>query len=63
MIVFCFRPEYYWPGELKYRAQAELIVAKQRNGPTGSVDLVFEGEFTHFRDQTAAEMARQGRKI
>ena len=63
VIVFCFRPEYYWPGELKYRAQAELIVAKQRNGPTGSVDLVFEGEFTHFINQTAAEMARQGRKI
>ena len=63
VIVFCFRPEYYWPDELRYRQHAELIVAKQRNGPTGSVDLVFEGEFTHFRDQTGAEMAREGRTI
>jgi replicative DNA helicase len=63
VIVFCFRPEYYWPDEPRYRRHAELIVAKQRNGPTGSVDLVFEGEFTHFRDQTGAEMAREGRTI
>lgn len=30
--------------------KAELIIAKQRHGPTGKVDLMFEGEFTRFAD-------------
>jgi replicative DNA helicase len=30
--------------------KAELLVAKQRHGPTGKIDLFFEGEFTRFAD-------------
>jgi len=30
--------------------RAELIIAKQRHGPTGKIDLFFEGEFTRFGD-------------
>ena len=30
--------------------RAELIIEKQRHGPTGKVDLIFEGEFTRFAD-------------
>ena len=30
--------------------KAELIIAKQRHGPTGKIDLFFEGEFTRFGD-------------
>jgi replicative DNA helicase len=30
--------------------KAELILAKQRHGPTGKIDLFFEGEFTRFAD-------------
>jgi replicative DNA helicase len=30
--------------------KAELIIAKQRHGPTGSIELFFEGEFTRFAD-------------
>ncbi len=30
--------------------KAELILAKQRHGPTGKIDLFFEGEFTRFTD-------------
>jgi replicative DNA helicase len=29
----------------------ELIVAKQRNGPTGTIDLVFLSEFTRFESR------------
>ncbi len=30
--------------------KAELIIAKQRHGPTGKLDLFFEAEFTRFAD-------------
>ena len=30
--------------------KAELIIAKQRHGPTGAVRLFFEAEFTRFGD-------------
>ena len=30
--------------------KAELIIEKQRHGPTGKIDLFFEGEFTRFGD-------------
>jgi replicative DNA helicase len=30
--------------------RAELLIEKQRHGPTGKVDLFFEGEFTRFAD-------------
>jgi replicative DNA helicase len=30
--------------------KAELIIAKQRHGPTGTIPLFFEGEFTRFGD-------------
>jgi replicative DNA helicase len=33
--------------------KAELILAKQRHGPTGKIDLFFEGEFTRFADLDA----------
>ena len=30
--------------------QADLIIAKQRHGPTGTIQLFFEAEFTRFAD-------------
>ena len=32
-------------------AQADIIVAKQRNGPTGDVKLVWRSEFTRFENR------------
>jgi replicative DNA helicase len=34
----------------KAHNKAELIIAKQRHGPTGTIELFFEGEFTRFGD-------------
>ncbi len=34
----------------KAHNKAELIIAKQRHGPTGKIDLFFEAEFTRFAD-------------
>lgn len=48
VVVFLFREEYYKPDDETLRNKAEAIIAKQRNGPTGSVDLVFLKEWTRF---------------
>ncbi|MCX8569482.1 replicative DNA helicase [Aminobacter sp. MET-1] len=66
VVIFVYREEYYLknkepkPGTDEYlqwevnmnevRGKAEVIVAKQRHGPTGTVSLGFQGEFTRFFD-------------
>jgi replicative DNA helicase len=66
VVLFVYREEYYLrnkepkPGTPEYvqwendmneaRGKAEVIIAKQRHGPTGTVPLGFQGEFTRFFD-------------
>ncbi len=66
VVLFIYREEYYLrnrepkPGSEEYlkwenemneaNGKAEVIIAKQRHGPTGSVQLGFQGEFTRFSD-------------
>jgi replicative DNA helicase len=52
-IIFIFRDDYY-EAESEQRGIAELIVAKQRNGPTGKVKVRFESAYTRF-DNLAAD--------
>ncbi len=47
LVMFIYRDEYYNP-ESDRRGEAEIIVAKQRNGPTGTVDLLYQGSITRF---------------
>lgn len=47
MVMFIFREEYYKPDTEK-PGIAEIIIAKHRNGPTGTVELGFVKEFTKF---------------
>ncbi|MEO3387725.1 replicative DNA helicase [Mesorhizobium sp. CAU 1741] len=66
VVLFVYREEYYlknkepkpgtddyikWEGDMtEARGKAEVIIAKQRHGPTGTVGLAFQGEFTRFSD-------------
>ena len=52
LIVFIFREEVYEP-DTPRKGRAEIIVAKQRNGPTGEFSLTFLGEFTKFENLVA----------
>ncbi|WP_027717114.1 replicative DNA helicase [Desulfovirgula thermocuniculi] len=54
VVMFIYRDEYYRPDTEK-RGIAEIIVAKQRNGPTGLVELAFIKEFTRFMNLAKEE--------
>ena len=48
IIMFIYRDEYYNRETTTRPGEADIIIAKQRNGPTGTVSLHFQGEFTLF---------------
>ncbi len=50
VIAFIYRDEVYNPDLPHNKNIAEIILAKQRNGPTGSFKLTFQKEITRFRD-------------
>jgi replicative DNA helicase len=66
VVLFVYREEYYlknkqpregtpefiaWQNEMELaHGKAEVIIGKQRHGPTGTVELAFEGEYTRFGD-------------
>ncbi len=71
VVLFVYREEYYlknkepkegtpehlaWQGDMeKVHGKAEVIVAKQRHGPTGTVQLSFEAQFTRFGNLARAD--------
>ena len=55
LILFIYRPEVYKPEKPEYRGIAEIIVGKQRNGPTGTFKLTFLKEYTTFEEYTDEE--------
>jgi replicative DNA helicase len=68
VVMFVYREEYYlankeprpgtpefekWKTEMELvHGKAEVIIGKQRHGPTGTVELQFEGSVTRFSDLT-----------
>ncbi len=49
LIIMLYRDEYYHP-DTPDRGIAEVIITKHRNGPTGVVKLLFDPQFTRFRN-------------
>jgi replicative DNA helicase len=48
VVLFLFRPEQYGEVENSKKSEAEIIVAKNRNGPTRTAHLTWRGEFARF---------------
>ncbi|MBR5228998.1 MAG: replicative DNA helicase [Firmicutes bacterium] len=56
VVMFLYRDEYYNPETTEKPNTAEVIIAKQRNGPTGSVDLTWLGKYTKFADRSPMKL-------
>jgi len=55
LIMFIYRDEVYNPTNEASKGKAEVIVAKQRNGPTGPVTLTFLGRHTRFENYAGGD--------
>jgi replicative DNA helicase len=53
MVVLMLRKEYYNPEDSP--GDAEIIIAKQRNGPTGEMKLAFISDYTRFENYSSKE--------
>lgn len=56
VVVFLYRDDYYYPERARENGTeglVDIIFAKQRKGPTGSVQLRFHREYTRFVDEVA----------
>jgi len=59
MVLFIYREAYYFQDSDKGNI-AEIIIAKQRNGPTGTVELYFLDRYTKFANITREELVEAG---
>jgi replicative DNA helicase len=54
LVAFIFREEVYKPQDLELQGKAKIMIAKQRNGPTGDFELTFIREYTKFENLAAS---------
>jgi replicative DNA helicase len=52
VVMFIYREEYYDKENPELKNKAQIMVAKQRNGPTGGCELIFQGSTTKFKNKT-----------
>ncbi|MGV1017051.1 MAG: replicative DNA helicase [Fluviibacter phosphoraccumulans] len=57
VILMAYRDDYYNESS-SFKGFAEIIIRKQRMGPTGTVPLVFQGQYSRFADADIGEFAR-----
>ena len=50
VVIFIYREEYYDSDNIDKKGKAEIIISKQRNGPTGSFELLFQSNITKFKN-------------
>ncbi|MCD7779486.1 MAG: replicative DNA helicase [Candidatus Gastranaerophilales bacterium] len=52
IVMFIYRDEYYNKDNTENKGKAEVIIAKHRNGPVGTVELLFQSNITKFKNRT-----------
>jgi replicative DNA helicase len=52
VVAFIYREGYYKRDDPDKEKSATIILAKQRNGPTGELNLLFERDYTRFENLT-----------
>lgn len=57
--MFIFRDEMYTGGDTKKPHIAEILIRKHRNGPTGEIELYFDGEKTSFKNLAKSQSQEQ----
>ena len=57
LVIFIYRDEYYAGAESEHPGEAELIIAKHRNGATGRVTLTFQPEYPRFMNYAGERFA------
>ena len=57
IVMFIYRDEYYNKDDVNNKGKAEVIIAKHRNGPVGTVELLFQGNITKFKNKTQTQTA------
>ncbi len=55
IVCFLYRDDYYTKERSEVPGQAEVIIAKHRNGPTGTINLRWLGQYTQFANLEAAD--------
>ena len=55
-VYFIYRDEQYYRDDTENRCKAEIIIAKQKNGPTGTIDLLFQSNITKFKNITKSSV-------
>ncbi len=55
VVLLIHREEYYKPEDEEVKGKAELIISKQRNGPTGTIELQFNKKLARFSNLSAPE--------
>ncbi len=56
VVCFIHREEYYDRENEDLKGKAEIIIAKQRNGPTGSIQLAYLSEYTRFENLATGDL-------
>ena len=60
IVIFLYRDEYYNKEDTEKPGECEVIVAKHRRGPTGSVDVAWIERYTQFKDKASGNIPDAG---
>ena len=60
IVIFLYRDEYYNKEDTEKPGECEVIVAKHRSGPTGSVDVAWIERYTQFKDKASGNILDAG---